>query len=171
MKDNSISLTIIGEGNYENELRKMSKNLDLSNVVTFMGFCKRNVIQSYFWQSDVFILLSLAEAFGNVFAEAMASGLPIIGARQGGILDLVGEDNGILVDPENFSQIKCAILTMKNNKEMRIKMGKVNTEKIELNYKWEKVALAYNNIYEKILNGSYEQKRKLVLNFIVKSGD
>ncbi len=171
MKDNSISLTIIGEGNYENELRKMSKNLGLSNVVTFMGFCKRDVIQSYFWQSDAFILLSLAEAFGNVFAEAMASGLPIIGAKQGGILDLVGEENGILVDPENFSQIKCAILSMKNNKEMRIKMGKVNTEKIELKYKWEKVALAYNNIYEEILNGSYKQKRKIVLNCITKSGD
>ena len=147
--DNSITLSIIGEGNYENELKNMCRELGLSNIVTFLGFCPRNNIPSYFWQSDAFILLSLAEAFGNVIAEAMACGLPIIGANQGGIPDLVGEDNGILVEPENISQIKSAILLIKNNKDLRIRMGKVNAEKIKRNYNWGKIAEDYKDIYKK----------------------
>jgi len=148
-KDNSISLTIIGEGNYENELKTMSDKLGLSKIVTFLGFYPRDNIPSYFAQSDTFILLSLAEAFGNVIAEAMACGLPIIGANQGGIPDLVGDENGILVEPENISQIKSAILLMKNNKDLRFKMGKANTEKIKQKYNWEKIALAYKDVYLK----------------------
>ena len=146
IKDSSICLTIIGEGNYENELKSISNKLGLIKVVTFLGFCARDIIPLYFWQSDAFILLSLAEAFGNVIAEAMACGLPIIGANIGGIPDLVGKENGILVDPENISQIKCAIKTLKNSKEMRINMGKVNAEKIAHKYNWEKIALAYKFI-------------------------
>jgi glycosyltransferase involved in cell wall biosynthesis len=127
----------------------MSRKLGLSNIVNFLGFCPRNNIPSYFSQSDAFILLSLAEAFGNVIAEAMACGLPIIGANQGGIPDLVGEENGILVEPENISQIKSAILLIKNNKDLRIKMGKANAEKIKQKYNWEKIATAYKDIYIK----------------------
>jgi glycosyltransferase involved in cell wall biosynthesis len=147
IRDKSISLTIIGEGNYENELKKMCSNLGLTGSVTFLGFCERNTIATYLGQSDVFILLSLAEAFGNVIAEAMACKLPIISANEGGIPDLVSEENGILVEPENISQTISAIITMKTNKEMRIKMGKANAEKIMQTYNWEKIAMAYENIY------------------------
>ena len=151
--DNCISLTIIGEGNYENELKSMSAKLGLNSRVKFIGFCPRNDIPSYFWQSDAFILLSLAEAFGNVIAEAMACGLPIIGANQGGIPDLVNNENGILVQSEDIAQIKSAINTMRNNKEMRIKMGKINSEKIANQYNWKHIAEAYKEIYIKNING------------------
>ena len=157
IKDESIRLLIIGEGNYETELRNMCNKLGLKSVVTFTGFRRRDTIPAYFSQSDVFILPSLAEAFGNVIAEAMACGLPIISTDEGGIPDLVGEENGILVKPRNVEQIKSAIMTMKPNEEMRIRMGKANTAKIEQKYKWEKVALAYNRTYEKSLNGSYRK--------------
>jgi L-malate glycosyltransferase len=151
INDDSINLTIIGEGNYESELRRVTENLRLNSSINFIGFRKRDMIPSYLRQSDAFILLSLAEAFGNVIAEAMACGLPIIGANEGGIPDLVDKENGILVHPEDISQIKGAILSMKDNREMRIEMGKSNAAKILQNYSWEKIALAYKNIYVKNL--------------------
>jgi glycosyltransferase involved in cell wall biosynthesis len=135
----------------------MRDDLGLTNRVSFLGFRERTTIPFYLCQSDVFILLSLAEAFGNVIAEAMACGLPIIGANEGGIPDLVDKGNGILVEATNVTQIKSAIISMKTNKEMRIKMGKANAEKIEQNYKWEKVALAYENIYKGSLNGTHRK--------------
>ena len=156
IKDGSIHLSIVGEGNYEKELRNMCNKLGLENVVTFMGFRRRDTIPVYFSQSDVFILPSLAEAFGNVIAEAMACGLPIISTDEGGIPDLVGKENGILVEPRNVEQIKSAIMVMKNNKDIRISMRKANTTKIEQKYKWQKVALAYKDIYVKSLNGHYK---------------
>ncbi|MGE5810834.1 MAG: glycosyltransferase family 4 protein [Ignavibacteria bacterium] len=153
IKDESIRLMLIGEGVYENELRLLCSSLDLNNQVSFMGFRKRDTIPSYFAQSDVFILPSLAEAFGNVIAEAMACGLPVIGGNEGGIPDLVDAENGILVKPGSIEEIKSAIIFLKNNKELRIIMGKNNVKKMEQNYKWEKAALAYSRIYKESLNG------------------
>ncbi|MGE5860203.1 MAG: glycosyltransferase family 4 protein, partial [Ignavibacteria bacterium] len=153
INDDSIRLMLIGERVYENELRLLCSSLDLNNQVSFMGFRKRDTIPSYFAQSDVFILPSLAEAFGNVIAEAMACGLPVIGGNEGGIPDLVDAENGILVKPGSIEEIKSAIIFLKNNKELRIIMGKNNIKKMEQNYKWEKAALAYSRIYKESLNG------------------
>jgi L-malate glycosyltransferase len=157
-KGNVINFTIIGEGNYESELKTMTNKLGLNNVVRFLGYLPTNDIPSYFRQSDAFILPSLAEAFGNVVAEAMACGLPIIGADEGGIPDLVNEENGILVQPENISQIKSAIITMINDKEMRLKMSNTNVKKIAQNYNWDAIAIAYKDIYMKNVNGYYNNK-------------
>ena len=157
IEDDSIQLMIIGEGDYENELKILCGNLKLNNQVTFIGYRERRTIPSYFAQSDVFILPSLAEAFGNVIAEAMACGLPIIGADEGGIPDLVDKENGVLVKPGNVEQIKSAIIFMKNNKNLRIEMGKNNAAKMEQNYRWERVALSYENIYKESLNGVYRK--------------
>lgn len=156
INDNSICLKIIGEGNYENELKKLSNNLGLNGNINFLGFYNRESIPYHLWQSDVFILLSLAEAFGNVIGEAMACGLPIIGANKGGIPDLVDEENGILVDPEDIAQIKSSIITLRNNKDMRIKMGKINAKKIATKYNWKHIAETYSNIYTQNLNGHYK---------------
>ena len=72
----------------------------------------------------------------------MACGLPIISTDEGGIPDLVGKENGILVEPRNVEQIKSAIMVMKNNKDIRINMRKANTTKIEQKYKWQKVCIS-----------------------------
>lgn len=153
LKDDSITLTVIGEGNYEKELKKLSDDLGLSKTVAFLGYCKRESIPQHLRESDVFILLSLAEAFGNVIAEAMSCGLPIIGADQGGIPDLVGKENGILVQPENISEIKAAIIKMKNDNAMRLEMSSTNAREIMEKYGWNNVAEAYKKIYLSSING------------------
>lgn len=155
LKDPSISLLIVGTGNYENELKKMCKNLLLDNTVTFYGFCPPRELYMLYQNCDVFILPSLAEAFGNVFAEAMACCLPIIGSCIGGIPDLVDKENGILVEPGNIDEIKKAILKMKTSKEMRIKMAEANRKKILERYNWGEIAKLHLSVYQgKINKGS-----------------
>jgi glycosyltransferase involved in cell wall biosynthesis len=157
IQDDSIKLAIIGEGNYETELRNICNNLGLNSSVSFMGFRKRDALPEYFSQSDVFILPSLAEAFGNVIAEAMACGLPIISSNEGGIPDLVNDENGILINSGSIEEIKAAILKMKTDEQMRRRMRKSNIGKIRENFKWEMVALAYYKIYLKSIS-DYQRK-------------
>jgi len=149
LKDPTISLLVVGTGNYENELKKMCKNFSLSNTVTFYGFCSSKELLMLYHKCDVFILPSLAEAFGNVFAEAMACSLPIIGSSIGGIPDLVDTENGILVEPGNIDEIKNAILKMKVSKEMRSKMAEANRKKILEWYSWEKIAKMHLSVYQR----------------------
>jgi len=45
---------------------------------------------------------------------------------------------------------------LKNNKDMRIRMGKINAEKIATKYNWKHIAETYSNIYTQNLNGHYK---------------
>jgi glycosyltransferase involved in cell wall biosynthesis len=156
IRDKSISLSIIGEGSYKNELHKLCNNLKLTDAVTFLGYRMRDRLPEYFSQSDVFILTALAEAFGNVIAEAMACGLPVISTKVGGIIDLIENENGILVEPGNVGQIKAAIIKMKSDFEMRKCMSSANYFKITENFKWEKITSSYFNIYQRSINEYYK---------------
>lgn len=147
LNDKSIKLLIVGTGSYETYLEKLSKSLSLDDTVTFHGFCLRTELPKLYNRHDCFILPSMAESFGIVFAEAMACGLPIIGGRTGGVPDLVKFDNGILVQPGNIKEIKKAICTIKDSLDMGVSMGKANREKVVKYYSWRNVAEQYLSMY------------------------
>ncbi len=147
LRDPDICLQIIGTGNYENHLKRLCQQLSLEKVVTFYGFCHPKKLPELLIQKDVFILTPYAEAFGNVFAEAMACGLPVIGSDIGGISDLVGKENGFLPSPGNVPQIKQAILNMKNSEKLRVQMGQANKKKMKTNYQWEIISQKHIAIY------------------------
>ncbi len=73
-----VKLAIFGEGRYEGYLKKLRNDLGLNDCVFFMGYQKNPF--KFLSRSDVFVLSSLFEGFGNVITEAMACGLPIISA-------------------------------------------------------------------------------------------
>jgi glycosyltransferase involved in cell wall biosynthesis len=152
LEDNDITLLVVGTGSYESYLKKMCHKLGLDNVVTFYGYCPREKLPELYNKADVFILPSLAESFGIVFAEAMACGLPVIGAKTGGIVDLVHSENGILVEPGNIKQIKEAILQMKQSKELRMATGRANRTEVLEHYSWKNVALKYLSIYRLVVD-------------------
>jgi glycosyltransferase involved in cell wall biosynthesis len=147
LADADISLTIVGTGNYETHLKRKCEEYGLQDVVNFYGYCPNEKLPMLYHYSDVFILTSLAESFGIVFLEAMACGLPIIGGRSGGIPSIVSDENGILVEPKSVSEIKNAILKIKNNPGIRREMALRNRKKILEHYDWKNVAEMYKKIY------------------------
>ncbi len=147
LQTQDIKLTIVGTGKYHGRLKELSHELGLDGVVEFKGFCPREHLPALYAQSDAFILTSRSEAFGNVFAEAMSCGLPIIGADVGGIPDLVTAENGLLVKPGDIAAIKGAILRLKNSRQLCRRMGKAGREKIEKNYRWSKIAAKFVALY------------------------
>jgi phosphatidylinositol alpha-1,6-mannosyltransferase len=147
LRDNDITLLVVGTGSYETYLKKMCHDLGLDGAVTFYGYCPRESLPELYNKADVFILPSLAESFGIVFAEAMSCALPIIGGMTGGVPELVKKENGILVEPGNVERIKMAILVMKTNSEKRIKMGERNRIKMVKQYSWFTIAEQYQSIY------------------------
>lgn len=146
--DDSVFLTIVGEGNYMSELQALSKELKLDSKVKFYGYCPREKLVRLYNASDVFVLPSMAESFGMVFVEAMSCGLPVIGAHVGGVPDIIKEDNGILVQPGSVSDIVNAARELATNAEMRQKMGEANRKKAVAQYAWRSVAEAYEAIYQ-----------------------
>jgi glycosyltransferase involved in cell wall biosynthesis len=83
--------------------------------VYFIGRVDRNEAPKLFSSSHVYVMPSCHESFGIVFAEAIASGLPVIATRCGGPEDIVNEFNGILIDVEDIEGLSKAIEYMFEN--------------------------------------------------------
>lgn len=109
---------------YRQMLQALVSNLSAQSKITFHGFISESKIRSFFDNADVFILVSLMEGYGMVYAEAISHGLPIIASNCGAIPELVIDGvNGILCDAEDVGSIKAAILKIideKNRNEIRI---------------------------------------------------
>lgn len=103
-----------GDGPKLDEYKNLAKKLGLSNVY-FIGRVNRNEAPRIFSSSHVYVMPSRHETFGVVYAEAIASGLPVIATRCGGPEDIVNESNGILIDVDDIDGLGNAISYMFEN--------------------------------------------------------
>lgn len=96
-------------------LQAIAKEENVLDKVTFVGRRKRNLLKYYYNAADLFISTPWYEPFGITPLEAMACGVPVIGANVGGIKYSVDHDNtGFLVptnEPEILSQRMLEVLS------------------------------------------------------------
>lgn len=72
--------------------------------------------------SDLFVLPSENETLGQVFIEAMACGIPVIGTKVGGIPEIISHNyNGFLVQPNDASFLAQKVEDLLNDQELRKK--------------------------------------------------
>jgi len=99
-------LRIIGQGDDKVRLMAIARNLGLlGKSVTFLGFVDDERLVEELRGCRLFALPSGREGFGLVFLEAMALGRPCLGARAGGIPEVIAEDTGILVEYGNTAAL------------------------------------------------------------------
>jgi len=84
------SLSILGAGPLESELKQLAKSLGLSESVNFLG--RSSQIYDFLSELDAFILTSKYEGFGMVLLEAMDAGIPVIASRNSAIPEVLGDD-------------------------------------------------------------------------------
>ena len=146
-----FQLEIVGGGSDEMVLRNLAAEHGLAKEVRFVGPLPRAEVARRYRAADMFTLPSSAEAFGNVFAEALASGLPIVGSSIGGIPDLVEHGtNGLLVQAGNIEALAGAIRYLADDPEMRQEMAQRNRAKAEAKLEWSQVTRRYLATYEAI---------------------
>lgn len=75
--------------------------------------------------ADVFVLPSISEGLGLVVLEAMASGVPVICSKVGGIIDLISDSiNGLLVEPRDTNALSEAIIRLLSDAELRKQLSR-----------------------------------------------
>jgi glycosyltransferase involved in cell wall biosynthesis len=80
-------------------------------------------IRAEFARADIFALATRYEGYGMVFAEAMVHGLPIVGCNTGAVPDVVPENAGFLVEPDDPDLFAGAMRRLLENTELRISMA------------------------------------------------
>jgi glycosyltransferase involved in cell wall biosynthesis len=128
-----IRLAIVGDGPDRKRLERLFKG----TPTVFTGYLRGQELASAFASGDIFAFTGAEETYGNVVAEAMASGLPIVAPRSGGVVDLVEEGvNGYLYSPEDQQEFIEAVRDLAEHPKKAEKMGAAGQKKAE-QYAWE----------------------------------
>ncbi|MBM2822233.1 MAG: glycoside hydrolase [Thermoleophilia bacterium] len=96
----------------EEELRRLALSLDLGDRVTFVGHQSHGEVARLMAESAVVVLPSRAESFSAVLIEALACGTPVVATRSGGPEEIVCDDVGFLVPPEDPRALADAIVAV-----------------------------------------------------------
>jgi glycosyltransferase EpsD len=127
INNQNMHYVLCGKGDQEDNLRKLTEQLNLSNRVHFLGY--RTDVVNICAQSDVFVMPSLREGLPVASLEAMYCGLPLITSNIRGLVDIMQDGvSGYLCKPTDVNAFSTAIINLFNNKELQISAKANNTE-------------------------------------------
>jgi glycosyltransferase involved in cell wall biosynthesis len=142
-------LFVAGDGEMLPSLRDLSNRLGVADRIHWLGNVPdpRSLLQA----SDIFVLASVGEAFGLVLAEAMACGVPIVGSRNGSLLEVVDEGKtGLLATPLDAKAFADAIEMLARDVERRKQMGRQAVEHVRARFTVEKAVEETIRIYDSL---------------------
>ena len=143
-------LAIVGGGKEHDYLRNIVKDLEISSNVSFLG--EREDVADIIPLFDIACLSSISgvENFSNSILEYMSCGKPVVATRIGGIPEMVKHGfNGFLVNSNSSHELAAAIISLLNNEELRVSMGKNSRDIIEQKFSLDRMIDNYKRILEK----------------------
>jgi glycosyltransferase involved in cell wall biosynthesis len=136
-----FQLAMVGKGSLQKRLEDLIAEKKLSDTIRLTGLVPRETLPLYFRVADLFVLPTTAiEGFGLVTAEALASGLPVMGTPVGAtkeILSLVDQD--LLFEGTSPDSLAKGMEHYLNNPEYYSQLKFKCRETAERNFSWEKV--------------------------------
>jgi colanic acid/amylovoran biosynthesis glycosyltransferase len=142
----SCHCVLFGVGPLGEEIRRMARELDLSECVEMLPQIPHAELlqRLHGGEFDGAILTSIdegllqCEGIPVALIEAMAAGLPCIATRSGGISELVDGTNGMLAEPKDTDGIAAAVVAFGANASLRRALGKRARERVEADFCVEK---------------------------------
>ncbi|QEH38002.1 GDP-mannose-dependent alpha-mannosyltransferase [Aquisphaera giovannonii] len=139
-----VKVILVGDGPSRPELERR-----LGPIARFVGYRTGEDLADHYAAGDLFAFSSLTETFGNVVLEAMASGMPVVALRAGGVGDTVREGvNGLLVEagdpPSRFAE---ALLSLVIDPGRRVAMAHA-ARAFALTQTWDAIMGGLRDRYE-----------------------
>jgi len=112
----NAKLIFLGEGDLEDKLIRLARNLGLEESVHFLGF--QSNPYNFIKEAELFAFSSLWEGFGNVLVESMACGTPVVSTDcKSGPREILAPDTDLGSSIDQIEYAKYGILTPVMNKE------------------------------------------------------
>lgn len=122
--------------------------------VVFVGPISADAVAAEMAAADVFVHAALEESFGNVVAEAMASGAPVVAGRAAGAVPWVVGDTGALVDVTDPVAVAGAVMRLLTDDSARARASADGRARAHEAFRLDAVTAAHVERYEALLGGS-----------------
>ena len=118
----NIKCIMVGNGNFEKEIKEKVDNLKLNDVVKIVEFQQLKKLTMFYALADVFVIPSAFDHWPIVAAEAMNFALPVVTSDKAGIKDIIENgQNGYIYKVNNDKQLADSIIkALKNRKKFGI---------------------------------------------------
>lgn len=137
-------LSLIGDGELQEEIRNYAKKLGLEEAVCFLG--SQSNVYPYLHKADLFLLPSKFEGMPMTIIEAMGTGLPVVATAVGGVPDmLTHEESGLLVDCDPDA-VAAAVIRLAREEQLRQCLGR-RAKQESVKFSAEHMAECYCKVY------------------------
>jgi glycosyltransferase involved in cell wall biosynthesis len=146
-----VRLLVVGDGPLRPRLEQLTAELGIGERVLFAGQRSGPEVPRLLGAMDIFVLPSHKEALPIALLEAMATGLPVVATRVGGVPEIVEDgENGILVPPAAPEAIEGALRTLARDTAMAERLGRAARAHIEAEFTLDRMTRRVEGIYEEL---------------------
>lgn len=147
----NLHFVVAGDGEEKDDLKKLTKDLNLEKFVTFTGYVLNEDLHNVYRIADCFIIAGAAELQSIVTMEAMASGLPVIALNVLALPELVKHGvNGYLFEWNDINGLAQDITSIFSDDPLRKKMAVKSLEIIQ-DHRIENTVHKFESLYESLL--------------------
>jgi N-acetyl-alpha-D-glucosaminyl L-malate synthase BshA len=143
-------LMMIGDGPERSRAEAFCRDRGLRERVSFVGNVPN--LEEVVGGSDVFLLPSETESFGMAALEALASEVPVIATRAGGLPEVVEDGvTGYLLPVGDIEGMAERTIEILRNHDLRVRMGRAGRELAASTFNVSKVVPMYRELYERVI--------------------
>lgn len=147
--DERIKLVLVGGGPHEEQFKEQAEKLNISDRVIFLG--DRNDVIRILCGCDAFVFPTLHENLSNSVLEACAVGIPIVATEIGGNPEIIRDGvEGYLVPARDVDALRKAIITVSQNKELRMQLGKNAVERVNTVFSAKTIYTKLDKLFESV---------------------
>ena len=146
-------MTVAGSGPQEAELRQLCQQLGLAAAVRFSGRLDRDEMATLLRGCSVALNPSLVDNMPNSVLEALASGVPVVSTRVGGVPHIVQDGvTALLVPPRDPPAMAAALLRVLTDAPLATRLAQAGLHEVQ-RYTWERVAPQWAAVYRAAVLG------------------
>lgn len=154
-----VRFIVYGTGPDEAKLKKLSRELNVSDRVLFKGYIPHAELARAFETAHIFVRPSRSEGMGNSFIEAMAAGLPVVATQEGGIVDFLFDEKrnpgkeatGWAVDKDSPEHIAFAVKDIMTNPDKVARVTANASRLVREKYDWNLIAGQMRRVFDQVL--------------------
>lgn len=149
LHETDADLVVLGDGPHRSALEKKSREEGIESHVRFLGTLRGEELAEVINATDVYLITSTSDTQSMTTLQAMACGLPVVGANAGGIPEYVHDGKtGYIVSPIDMAGYIRKVIDLLKDVAKARKLGEAGSESVAA-YLPEHIAKEFEEIYTK----------------------